>query len=459
MNFVGDRGTNLSALLLLFTAMLTGCAGGNGTSPTRTATGNSGPSGTVSVGPGGTSSTSTPPAHTLTVQASPATGGTIKSNPAAIACPGTCSASFVGGTSIALTVAPAQGFAFSGWGGACSGAGACNVTLNSDQAVTANFAPPPPQPVTLSVASAGNGTGTVTSSPAAINCGATCSAQVSSGTTVTLTAVADPGSVFAGWSAAQCTGTNTCALLMNSDNAIVANFALLIPVGVTLSGTGTGSVVSVPAGINCPTSACTASFGSGTSVSLQATPGPGSVFTAWTGACTGTSTCTVTLSGNQPAAVGARFDPAPPPTYTLSITNSGAGTGTVTSNPSGINCGTACTAALTAGTTVILTAAASPGSVFAGWSGFPCTGTGTCTVALNANTAVTATFIPLVTLGVTLGGTGSGSVSSSPAGITCGATCSASFGAGTVVSLAATPAAGSVFTGWAGLAPAQALAM
>src|SRR5256886_10918301 len=55
---------------------------------------------------------------------------------------------------------------------------------------------------------------------------------------------------------------------------------------------------------------------------------------------------------------------------------------------------------------------------------------------------VSATVIPA--------GTGSGSVTSSPAGITCGTTCSASFPVGTMITLTATPATGSTFTGWSG---------
>jgi len=54
------------------------------------------------------------------------------------------------------------------------------------------------------------------------------------------------------------------------------------------------------------------------------------------------------------------------------------------------------------------------------------------------------------TLSVSRAGSGSGSVSSSPAGIECGAICSHDFAAGTQVTLQATPAAGSVFTGWSG---------
>jgi len=77
--------------------------------------------------------------------------------------------------------------------------------------------------------------------------------------------------------------------------------------------------------------------------------------------------------------------------YTLTVTKSGTGSGTVTSSPSGINCGSQCSASFTQGTSVTLTATASAGSTFAGWSG-ACSGTGTCFVTMDANKSVTATF-------------------------------------------------------------------
>lgn len=78
----------------------------------------------------------------------------------------------------------------------------------------------------------------------------------------------------------------------------------------------------------------------------------------------------------------------------LSVTLAGGGNGTVTSAPSGINCGTTCSATFPNGTSVTLTAAPGPGVVFAGWSG-GCSGTAlTCTVPVNATVSVTATFTP-----------------------------------------------------------------
>jgi hypothetical protein len=68
-----------------------------------------------------------------------------------------------------------------------------------------------------------------------------------------------------------------------------------------------------------------------------------------------------------------------------------------------------------------------------------------------ANRTITATFTPTTfAMNVTKSGTGTGTVSSSPVGISCGATCSANYNSGTNVTLTATPATGSTFTGWTG---------
>jgi beta-xylosidase len=76
--------------------------------------------------------------------------------------------------------------------------------------------------------------------------------------------------------------------------------------------------------------------------------------------------------------------------YTLTVSKGGTGSGTVTGG--GINCGTTCSASYPSGSSVTLTAAAASGSTFAGWSG-ACSGTSaTCTVTLDANKSVTASF-------------------------------------------------------------------
>jgi phospholipase C len=156
---------------------------------------------------------------------------------------------------------------------------------------------------------------------------------------------------------------------------------------VQKAGTGGGTVTSTPAGISCGV-VCTASFDSGTPVTLEATPDANSRFAGWSGACSGTSTCTISLAiqTSVTATFGAS---APPATVQLTVATSGTGTGTVTSVPEGINCGLTCSAAFPTGTSVLLTATPSAGSTFTGWTG-ACSGTAPCSLTLVSNTSVEA---------------------------------------------------------------------
>ena len=177
---------------------------------------------------------------------------------------------------------------------------------------------------------------------------------------------------------------------------------------VTLKGGGSGTVTG--SGISCP-GTCSRSYTAGTKITLTASPEAGSSFSGWSGGgCSGTGSCTVTMSADQ--AVSATFAAIPPPTHTLTVTLGGGGSGTVTAT--GISCPGTCSHSYTAGSSVVLTALAAAGSSFSGWSGGGCSGTGSCTVTMSADQAVSATFAaippPTHTLTVTLGGGGSGTV-------------------------------------------------
>jgi hypothetical protein len=81
---------------------------------------------------------------------------------------------------------------------------------------------------TLVVSKTGDGSGTVTSSPAGINCGSTCSGSFAYQTTVTLTAVAAPGSNFIGWSGGGCSGTDPCTVTLNTAVTVSAYFEKIV---------------------------------------------------------------------------------------------------------------------------------------------------------------------------------------------------------------------------------------
>ncbi|HKS81170.1 MAG TPA: hypothetical protein VJR23_06660 [Candidatus Acidoferrales bacterium] len=390
------------------------------------------------------------PTFTLTYTAAGTGTGTVTSSPAGINCTTNCSANFPSGTVVTLTETPSSGSTFAGWAGACSGTGACSITMNSAQSVSATFNTT--TTFALSVTEAGTGSGTVSSSPSGILCPSTCSGNFTSGTQVTLTATANSGSTFAGWSGnAACTGTGTCTLTMSAAQSVTATFnKTTFTLTVIPAGTGSGTITSQPGlspAINCTTGSttgCTASYPSGTTVTLTEAPASGSTFASWSLDCGG-STCTFSMTQNQNVTVTFTASGFP-----LTVTEAGTGTGSVVSAPSGISCPSTCSANFNSGTQVTLTATPGSGSTFAGWSG-ACSGTGTCTVTMNSAQSVTATFNKnQFQLTVTLAGTGTGSVSSSPSGITCPDGCSANFNAGSQVTLTETPGSGSNFAGWSG---------
>lgn len=248
--------------------------------------------------------------------------------------------------------------------------------------------------VTLTVGLPGAGSGTVTSTPAGINCPTDCTGTYTTGTPVTLTAVPAAGFTFRGFSGGNCSGTAPCTVTLVDDTTVTATFDPIPSGMVSLmaagAGLGSGTVTSVPLGIDCGAD-CAEAYATGAVVTLTARADAGSIFAGWSGGgCSGTGECAVTLTANT--TVTATFDPIPPGFFALSVTKMGGGTGTVTSDPGGITCGTDCTEPYQSGTVVTLTATPDPGSTFAGWSGGGCAGTGPCTLTLTTTTHVTAIF-------------------------------------------------------------------
>ncbi len=303
---------------------------------------------------------------------------------------------------------------------------------------------------TLTSAFAGNGLGTVKSTPAGLLCGTDCLETFASGQVVTLDAFASPGSAFTGWSGGGCTGVGECVTTLAASATVTATFSSSVMLTVSKAGSGSGTVSTAKVAISCG-SDCTESFPVGTVVALTATASVGSTFAGWSGGgCSGTGSCVVTMTGVT--SVVATFEALPP--ATLAVARSGTGSGTVTSNPAGISCGSDCTETYANGTVVTLAVQPAPGSYFVGWSG-ACGGSGGCVVTMSVARTVTAAFNtnPPPTeaeLNLLLAGNGIGTVTSAPLGIACPDACMQEFPVGIAVTLGAVAGTGSTFEGWSG---------
>lgn len=260
------------------------------------------------------------------------------------------------------------------------------------------------------------------------------------------------------------TATNNTAL--SNSIAAIANYRASNSRTLTLaiSGTGAGSVVSSPAGISC-SSSCSAGFTAGTSVTLTATPAAGSAFAGWSGACSGTGTCTVSMSAAQSVTATFTLKPA----YTaLSVTGlagaSGSETRYAVTVPSGASDLVFTLSSSSGDPDLFVRLGTQPttslydcksATVFVDMCAFPAPSAGTYHVLVYGYSAysgatLTVTYRTDPTVTVAKAGTGTGTVISSPAGINCGADCSQSYAMGQFVTLTATANAGSTFAGWSG---------
>ena len=173
---------------------------------------------------GGSASPSSSGGATQTLQVTISGSGTVDSTAAGVNCSANCSAQLSDGLALTLAEAPASGYTFSGWSGACTGTGSCSVVMSAAESVTATFTANTPPPNTQNLALTIVGSGSVASAPAGINCTSNCSAPFSTGASVTLTATAATGYTFSGWTGA-CSGTGSCAVTMSAAQKVTAAFA------------------------------------------------------------------------------------------------------------------------------------------------------------------------------------------------------------------------------------------
>jgi len=228
-------------------------------------------------------------------------------------------------------------------------------------------------------------------------------------------------------------------------------------------GAGTGRITGP--GINCPPD-CSESFPEHASIALDAHPDAGSMFLGWSGdpdcidggvSMDSSRTCLATFERRPPgtsipestAKTTGDAANSEPRHVTLTVARAhtlsehGTGEGHITSQPAGIDCGSACSAPYEQSTVVTLRAFATPDSQFVGWNGAPCPNAGPCVLNLTEDTSIIATFAPRTAAltvmpypgGVILG-----------PGIDCGSVCKATYRHGAEITLRAVPE--NAFAAW-----------
>ena len=279
------------------------------------------------------------------------------------------------------------------------------------------------------------GNGSVTSTPAGIDCGSTCSGTFASGSTVTLTAVPAAGASFAGWSGA-CVGTGTCILSMTADHSVTATFSAPTgTVSVNAGGAASGTFVADAYYVGGSTYSTTAAIDS---AQLTGTVPPQSVLQTER---YGTFTYTIPgLTPGSPYAVTLYF-------VESYWTAAGQRLFSVAVNGapvlSGFDIFAAAGGANKAIARTFNTTASASGQVVIAFTAGSVDHAKVVGVAVASGSGPTS-----YNLAVTRSGSGAGTVAGGP--IDCGATCSATVASGAAVTLTATAASGSTFAGWSG---------
>ncbi len=225
---------------------------------------------------------------------------------------------------------------------------------------------------TVTAHTTGAGSGIISSAPAGIDCGASCSAMFSANSQVILTATPLISSTFTGWSGDVVTTTNPIAFTLDADKSVTATFALKT------------FVITPTAGVHgtiTPNTPQTVNYGAGRTFTITADIGYRIVDVGVDGVSMGAlSTYTFSnITANHIITATFASD-----AFTLTVNYAGTGRGSVLLNPPGPG--------YTAGSVVTLTAVPSSTSAFAGWSGDVVTTTNPLVLIMDTTKSVTATF-------------------------------------------------------------------
>jgi len=351
--------------------------------------------------------------YSLTVTPNPTAGGTVSREPD--------STDYAHGAQVTATAKPNSGFRFLGWSGASmSTEYSITVTMNSNLALIAGFEPIPPNHYTLFVEWEPT-EGFVTRSPAA--------ASYISGTQVNVTATANPGYTFVGWSGASNSTNATVTITMDDDKELAALFEPVDDILHTLT------VVKNPAAggtvfVNNIASTGVTAHNPDAQITVRAEAAPGYKFTGWQGAST-SEDAEITLNMEDDLMLTANFQQI----YILTINRDPVAGGTVFVN----DIESIGTTTHDAGTQTTLRAEAAPGYKFTGWTGALTSTNTEITFTMSSNQTLIANFKQNFTLTVNRNLTFGGTVT--PTSVT-------SYDFDTPANITATPASDYRFSNW-----------
>jgi len=261
---------------------------------------------------------------------------------------------YIYGTEVELTALPDAGWSFESWSGDLGGNdNPETIVMDNDKAVTATFTQ---DQYTLTTSIVGSGS--ITKYPD--------EPSYTYGTVVTVTALPDAGWSFESWDDPSVT-TNPANITMDGNKTVTATFTQ-DQYTLTTDVVGSGSITRNPDNTT---------YTHGTVVTVTALPDAGWSFESWDDPSVTTNPANITMDGNK--AVTATFTQDQ---YTLTVSASPSGAGSVSVEPSG---------PYNYGDTVTLTAGANPGYTFTGWSG-DLSGTSPATITMDNDKTVTATF-------------------------------------------------------------------
>ncbi len=233
----------------------------------------------------------------------------------------------------------------------------------------------------------GDQLGTVAIQPNNIVCSSNCINTISNESSIELVATPSENAIFLGWSG-ECHGSVLCSFTMNENKEVTANFKIKAATSYSLRlKTNEGGVLQVNNQTLTCINPCELFFPSNEQVQVFAQPLSGYSFKSWSGDCSGSHNCLLTMT--KAMNVEGVFSKEIEIDKTLSVNVIGSGTVTVENTKD--NCTDECQYQFSQGTSVQLTASPASGYVFTSWSGV-CEKSITCELTLDNDTTVSAIF-------------------------------------------------------------------